>query len=183
MDKSFNIDGANTKQYTNDKFHNPDNIEIANDCNFESRCFHVCNIQLPNPRYPETPTKFEFASNYINTTKFEDKYNVSNEINRTKLIPARQLRWWIKVPIQLADETKLWIRMLADSAANKPCANLYWINKHFKDSICVDKYPTQLSTAGGNITPNTVFSFHFQQRMVVHLNRSLYCYPIYQLQF
>ena len=38
--------------------------------------------------------------------------------------------------------------MLSDSAADKPCANLKWAMKHFRDQICQDKDPVIIHTGG-----------------------------------
>ena len=55
--------------------------------------------------------------------------------------------------VLLLDKTTIWIKMLADSAADKPCMNLFWAYKHFKNYIVHDSKPTTLSTPNGETTP------------------------------
>ena len=51
--------------------------------------------------------------------------------------------------------------MLADCAADKPCANFHWIAKYFKEYIIIDKDPVELSTPNGPITPKYCIYFSF----------------------
>ena len=85
----------------------------------------------------------------------------SKQINDSYIIPAKTLRWIIKVPVLLDNNDKIWIEMLADSAANKPCANLNWANKYFKNYICIDNQPTTLTTPNGKVTPKYCIYFNF----------------------
>ena len=77
----------------------------------------------------------------------------SKSVNKSGIIPSKRLRWWINVPVNVENNKTIWIKMLADSAADKPCMNLYWAYKHFRNFITKDHKPTTLSTPNGETTP------------------------------
>ena len=83
------------------------------------------------------------------------------QINKTKIIIAKQVRWWINVPVKINSNKIIWIKMLADSAADKPCVNRDWALKHFKQFIQIDKHPTTLSTPNGFVTPKECLFLSF----------------------
>ena len=105
---------------------------------------------------------YNYNNNFVNLSQCKDDNNIeSNSINKTQIIPSKQLRWWIKVPVQLYDKTRLWIKMLADSAADKPCANLHWAYKYFKKEICIDKFPVTLIIPNGQVKSKYCIYFTF----------------------
>ena len=77
----------------------------------------------------------------------------SKQINNTKIITAKHPRWWLKVPVEISKNKRVWIRMLGDSAADKPCANFEWACKHFRNQICKDNHPVTSETGGGIVKP------------------------------
>ena len=91
--------------------------------------------------------------NFIDTNVICEIKSNSLTINKSGIIPSKRLRWWINVSVLLLDKTTIWIKMLADSAADKPCMNLFWAYKHFKNYIVCDSKPTTLSTPNGETTP------------------------------
>ena len=142
MDSSFNIDGAiEIPQYVNEFDLNEQCDSINNKIKF---C--ICNINAIGPQQPNIDIKNKENKTFINLNKLTNKEkHISNEINKTKWIPQRKIRWKIKVPVSINNNKLIWIEMMADTGANKACANLYWVYKHFKDFICIDNDPQELT--------------------------------------
>ena len=150
MNESFMVHGANMD--CNIDFQDisdlcgPDNLNfITNKSNNSSKNIHVINIIN---RYNKS-----YHTVCINTFNKICTKNEANRINSTKIITPTHKRWWLKVPVEITQNKRLWIRMLGDSAADKPCANFSWANKFFRDSICIDKEPVQIFTGGGMVQP------------------------------
>ena len=114
----------------------------------------------------------QFDNHFINTNNVN---NIdSNKINNTGIIPSKRLRWWIDVPVLLLDKSTIWIKMLADSGADKPCMNLYWAYKHFRDYIVIDNKPTTLSTPNGKLLQSIVYIYRFQEMIVLHTKQNFF---------
>ena len=103
----------------------------------------------------KTEKRFNKEYHTVCTTATNDicDKNEANRINSTKIIKPTHKRWWLKVPVEINKRKRLWIRMLGDSAADKPCANYNWAINHFRDSICIDKEPVNVYTGGGMVQP------------------------------
>ena len=96
---------------------------------------------------------------------------------RITLIQQKLLNLLIKDPVEIKKGKRLWIRMLGDSAADKPCANYNWAINHFREHICIDKEPVNVYTGGGMVQPkycidrfhhdfhnSTLFNLRFSRR-------------------
>ena len=100
--------------------------------------------------------------------------NESKSINYSKIINPEHKRWWLKVPVQINKRKKLWIRMLGDSEADHPCANLKCAFKHFRDQICKDKNPVIIHTGGGTVTPEYCLWLSFPTSKDIQIQRNLF---------
>ena len=122
MDSSFNIDGAITIPQYISEF---DLIEQTDNPNNKIK-FNICNMDITGPQQPDIKTQSNTKQKFINLNKLSNKENeLSAEINKTKWIPTHKIRWKIKVPVSISKNKLLWIEMMADTGANKPCANLF----------------------------------------------------------
>ena len=96
----------------------------------------------------ELKLNIKYKSSVLNMTLAPNDPR-SEQINETRIIPLRRLRWWIDVPINLLSGKRIWIQMLADTAADTPCANLIWAAQYYKRYILMDKKPKSVETGGG----------------------------------
>ena len=152
MNDSFIIDGAMNKSDYNFEFNDISNLSAPDNLSFVSNISHngnkTINIINATKRYHKT----------YHTVCIHSQIQISddteaNSINKSKIIQPTHKRWWLKVPVELKKGKKLWIRMLGDSAADKPCANYNWAVKYFRDEICIDKEPVTIFTGGGVVKP------------------------------
>ena len=131
----------NPKKYISSAATHPPNLDK----------FIPIDINKHGPQYDDL--KIEIKNKYnINTIKYENDTIDSKNINDCKIIPSKKKRWEISVPILYKNETK-WMKMLADTAADTPCANLFWANQHYKKFINKDRKPKTVDTPNG-ITKN-----------------------------
>ena len=136
INNTFSFDGANIDNYLlsdfesissdwsdfecNEHLHSPQNIS------YDKNAFNICDLHMCNT-IDDIEQKYNFNDHIVLLSDCKDFENItSNKINKTQIIPSKHLRWWIKVPVQINQSKRIWIRMLADSAADKPCANLHW---------------------------------------------------------
>ena len=131
------------------------NFGYLNSIPFDKHSFEINNnVNILN-------TIISFANKFIDTSIVNNVSVNSSNINESGLIPSKRLRWWINVPVQLNANNKTWIKISADSAADKPCVNFYWAYKHFKQYIVKDRKPTTLATPNGKITPQYCLHLSF----------------------
>ena len=114
-----------------------------------------------NSQIKELVLKKYNNSNFINTVQLSQDDPLSKQINETRIIPLKRLRWWIDVPITLLNGTIQWIQMLADSAADTPCANLYWACQNYRAYVIIDKDPLTISTGAGKTINEYCLYFTF----------------------
>ena len=107
----------------------------------------------------------------------------ANSINKSKIIQPTHKRWWLKVPVEIKKGKKLWIRMLGDSAADKPYANYNWAVKYFRDEICIDKEPVTIFTGDGVVKPKYCIWLSFPAADGSTFSTKLFYYNNYQLLF
>ena len=152
---SFNIGGANLDTEFDDTYNKVDNLICPDGLSFNKSSSHNGadnNIEDKHIIHCIKRINDKHFTVCINATEICNE-NDSKSINNSKIINPEHKRWWLKVPVQINKRKKLWIRMLGDSAADHPCANLKWAVKHFRDQICKDKDPVIIHTGGGTVTP------------------------------
>ena len=122
-------------------------------------------------RIADIPINCVHTTHNINTSKLD---KVTKQV---KQIVSRHDRWWIDVPVKLSDSKTIWIKMLADSGADKACVNMEWANKYFKPFIIKDKHPVTIGTPNGLITPEYCLYFSFPTNNGITLKQKLLILP------
>ena len=151
---SFNIDGANLDTEFDDTYDKTDNLICPDGLSFtnsSSNNSNNNNNKVCIINHTKRINKDHFTVCISSTNICNEKE--SKSINNSKIIDSKHRRWWLKVPVEINKRKKLWIRMLGDSAADKPCANLKWAWKHFRNQICKDSDPVVIHTGGGTVNP------------------------------
>ena len=69
----------------------------------------------------------------------------------TEIIPTKNDKWFITVPVKMADGTIISMQMLADAGANIPCINTQYAMKIFRNFICHNNTQPRILTAGSNV--------------------------------
>ena len=118
MVESFNIDGANLDTEFDNNYNQVDNLTCPGLLSFNTNSSHNGNNDNNNNIQIIHGIK-RFNNEYH--TVCITKTDICNEteskcINNTRIITAKHKRWWLKVPVELNNKKKLWIRMLGDSA-------------------------------------------------------------------
>ena len=89
----------------------------------------------------------------IDETLSINNLNQSNTDENIIDLKTHPLKWWIKAPIMLDNETKIVIKLLADTGANHPVINTAFAVKHFAQYICKNPDKSVLKTPNGIIHP------------------------------
>ena len=151
ISSSFNSDGTNTGSKCNDN--NIDNLSGPTNLSFiQNQSSNSDNKTIHNIKIVKRFNQ-EYHIVNINSQVQISNPEEANHINKTKIIHPTHKRWWLKVPVEIKKGKKSWIRMLGDSAADKPCANYDWAVQYFREQICLDKEPVIIHTGGGTVKP------------------------------
>ena len=69
----------------------------------------------------------------------------------TEIIPTKNDKWFITVPVKMSEDKVLSMKMLADAGANIPCINTQYAMNNFKEFICHNNTQPRILTAGSNV--------------------------------
>ena len=105
-----------------------------------------------------------------------ETYKSINNINdsNTEEIHSKLIKWWIRVPIRLKDDTIIYIKMLADTGANAGCIDTKFALKHFSDYIVHNRKNSVLNTPGGPVHPKYCVYLTFPTKSGIILKAKLY---------
>ena len=103
---------------------------------FQNEMRQLCTIQAPHQITTLSQSEQNELDN-IRYAKYADHSKAYENFNQQKIqsIQPQQRRWWIQVPIILANGNVIKVYMMADTGANHPCVNTRWALKYFKDYI------------------------------------------------
>ena len=86
----------------------------------------------------------ENVASKVHLKQVEDKDN-------TVIIPSKNDKWWITVPIKMKNGEVVRAKMLADAGANIPCLDTKWAITHMKQCIMFNNTQSRILTAGSNV--------------------------------